>query len=103
MSLLSALSLRSASRATALGGEAQAIRSFGGRVPALLTYGVAASRDRFDQLRDRRDENLATGATVPGALPFPTKYFPASEVTELGAYAQVELELRLHHAAQPGP
>ncbi len=76
-----------------LGAEAQAIRSFDGRVPVLLTYGLAAARDRFDQLRNRRDTRLDTGAPVPSALPFPTKYFPASTVTELGAYAQAELTL----------
>ena len=76
-----------------LGGEAQAIRSLDGRVQTLLTYGVSAARDRFDQLRDRTDTNLDTGAEVPGALPYPTKYFPESTVTELGAYAQAELRL----------
>jgi hemoglobin/transferrin/lactoferrin receptor protein len=77
-----------------LGGEAQMMRYLEAqRVPALFTYGVSASRDRFDQLRDRRDVNLATGNTVPGVLPFPTKYFPESEVLELGAYVQAELEL----------
>lgn len=76
-----------------LGGEAQAIRSFGDRNPGLLTWGLSASRDRFDQLRDRTDTNLDTGAEVPGVLPFPTKYFPESEVTELGAYVQAEISL----------
>jgi hemoglobin/transferrin/lactoferrin receptor protein len=76
-----------------LGGEAQAIRSFGERIPGLLTWGVSASRDRFDQLRDRTDTNLDTGTGMPGALPFPTKYFPESEVTELGAYVQAEINL----------
>ncbi len=77
-----------------LGGEAQLMRSIEtSRSPVLLTYGVSAARDSFDQLRDRRDVNLATGATVPGVLPFPTKYFPASEVLELGAYLQAEMEL----------
>ena len=76
-----------------LGGEAQAIRSFEGRVPTLLTYGVAAGRDHFDQLRNRVDTNIDTGATVPGVLPFPTKYFPESTVTELGAYVQAEMTL----------
>ncbi|HEV8578336.1 MAG TPA: TonB-dependent hemoglobin/transferrin/lactoferrin family receptor [Thermoanaerobaculia bacterium] len=77
-----------------LGGEAQMMRYVEVRsVPVLFTYGASAGRDSFDQLRNRRDVNLATGATVPGALPFPTKYFPESEVTELGAYLQAELEL----------
>ncbi len=80
------------------GGEAQLSRYFeaplgGTRGPVLLTYGLSAARDHFDQIRDRRDVNLATGATVPGVLPFPTKYFPESEVLELGAYVQAELTL----------
>lgn len=76
-----------------LGAEAQAIRSFEGRSSTLLTYGLSASRDRFDQFRDRLDTNPDTGAAVPGVLPFPTKYFPESEVTELGAYIQAEMSL----------
>lgn len=77
-----------------LGGEAQLMRYFEARrVPVLLTYGVSGSQDRFDQRRDRIDVNAATGAVVPGALPFPTKYFPASEVVELGAYLQAEVDL----------
>jgi hemoglobin/transferrin/lactoferrin receptor protein len=80
-----------------LGGEAQAIRAFEGRVPTLLTYGVSAARDSFDQLRDRSDTNIDTGANVPGILPFPTKYFPESDVTELGAYVQAETTLAGGH------
>jgi hemoglobin/transferrin/lactoferrin receptor protein len=76
-----------------LGGEAQAIRAFEGRVPTLLTYGLSVSRDHFDQLRDRTDTNLDTGAEVPGFLPYPTKYFPESDVTELGGYVQAEMTL----------
>ncbi len=77
-----------------LGGEAQLMSYVEtSRAPVLLTYGVSAGRDSFDQLRNRRDVNLATGANVPGVLPFPTKYFPASEVLELGAYLQAEMEL----------
>lgn len=77
-----------------LGGEAQLLRSFDVReTPVLLTYGLSASRDRFEQLRDRRDVNLATGNPVPGVLPFPTRYFPASEVLELGGYLQAQIQL----------
>lgn len=76
-----------------LGGEAQAVRSFQGRFSTLLTYGIAAGFDHFDQIRDRVDTNVATGAEVPGILPFPTKYFPESDVTELGAYVQAEMSL----------
>jgi hemoglobin/transferrin/lactoferrin receptor protein len=62
----------------------------------LLTYGVSASRDRFDVLRDRVEIDPATGTPIPpapGGLIFPTKYFPESEVTELGVYVQDELTL----------
>lgn len=78
-----------------LGGEAQLMRYFeaGKGRPVLLTYGVSVSQNRFDQLRDRREVSTATGAAVPNALPFPSKYFPASEVLETGAYLQGEMEL----------
>jgi hemoglobin/transferrin/lactoferrin receptor protein len=77
-----------------LGGEAQLMRyTETSSRPILFTYGVSAARDSFSVLRNRRDVNLATGATVPGALPFPTRYFPASDVLELGAYVQAEMEL----------
>ncbi len=75
-----------------LGGEVQLMRYLEQR-HTLLTYGVSGSQDHFDQLRNRRDVNVATGATVPAALPFPSKYFPESKVLELGAYVQAEIEL----------
>lgn len=61
----------------------------------LFTYGLSYSRDRFDQLRDRRDRNTATGEdnVYRGPLVYPTKYFPKSDVGELGAYVQDELSL----------
>ncbi len=76
-----------------LGGEAQAVRALGAAGRHRLTYGVSYLVDRFDQLRDREDVNLATGRPVPGSLVFPTKYFPESEVEQVGAFVQAEIEL----------
>ncbi|MEM9556085.1 MAG: TonB-dependent hemoglobin/transferrin/lactoferrin family receptor [Acidobacteriota bacterium] len=59
----------------------------------LLTYGVSWLQDEFDQLRDRTETIIATGAPVPTSLAFPTKYFPQSDVEELGAFVQAEIEL----------
>jgi hemoglobin/transferrin/lactoferrin receptor protein len=76
------------------GGELQAKKRLDGPVGGhLVTYGVALSRDRFDQLRDREDTDPATGAVLPSSLAYPTKYFPESRVDELGAYVQDEIEL----------
>ncbi|MEM8934198.1 MAG: TonB-dependent receptor, partial [Acidobacteriota bacterium] len=60
---------------------------------SLLTYGLEVQRETFDQLRDRSEFVIATGAPVPTSLAFPTKYFPESEVTETGLFAQLELSL----------
>ncbi len=69
----------------------------GGPTPpgALLTWGFSFSRDRFEQLRDSRDHDLDTGqpATGGSAFVFPTRYFPRSTVSELGAYLQSEVDL----------
>ncbi|MDA8018237.1 MAG: TonB-dependent hemoglobin/transferrin/lactoferrin family receptor [Thermoanaerobaculia bacterium] len=59
---------------------------------ALLTYGLSFSRDEFDQLRDRSEFVIDTGAPVPTSLTFPTKYFPQSDIDELGVFLQAELE-----------
>ena len=76
------------------GGELQAKRQLGFAGAAhLVTYGVAFSRDRFDQLRDREDTDPATGAVLPSSAAYPTKYFPRSKVDELGVYLQDEIEL----------
>ena len=76
------------------GGSGQGQKWLGGsRHGALLTFGVSAKRDRFDILRDRMEANTVTGAPVPTRLIFPAKYFPKSDVTEVGTYVQAELEL----------
>ncbi|HEV7670811.1 MAG TPA: TonB-dependent hemoglobin/transferrin/lactoferrin family receptor [Thermoanaerobaculia bacterium] len=88
--------IRSSSRAgilrfeqDSLGGELQLSRELAGK--GLLTYGVTLVEDRFDQLRDRVEVNVATGAIIPSALVVPTKYFPESSVRTWGAYAQAEI------------
>ncbi|MEM9404943.1 MAG: TonB-dependent hemoglobin/transferrin/lactoferrin family receptor [Acidobacteriota bacterium] len=57
----------------------------------VLSFGISYLVDDFDMLRDRTDINVATGEVIPASLVFPTKYFPESETTESGAYAQAEL------------
>lgn len=59
----------------------------------VLTWGAAYDFDHFDQLRDRTEVVIATGEPVPTTLALPTKYFPESEVEEIGAFAQAEIEL----------
>lgn len=76
---------------TSFGVEGEARRAFGERAEQLLTYGLVARQDRFDGLRNRSEFLVATGAPVPSSLIFPTKYFPKSEVDELGAFVQGEL------------
>lgn len=58
-----------------------------------FTMGASFQRDSFDGLRDRVDRNAATGAEIPSSLILPTKYFPATDVAETGAYLQAELRL----------
>lgn len=60
-----------------------------------LTYGLSAEETEFGQLRDRRDLDLDTGNpdAYTGTLIFPTRYFPKSTVSELGAYVQMEAYL----------
>ncbi|HYG62993.1 MAG TPA: TonB-dependent receptor, partial [Thermoanaerobaculia bacterium] len=76
-----------------LGGEVELQKSLARG--HLLTYGVAYTRDRFDQIRDRRDRDLVTGRddVYRGPLVFPSKYFPESDVEELGVYLQDEMDL----------
>ncbi len=78
-----------------IGGELQMQKSSGARtVRNLLTWGLSFSRDRFEQLRDSQDRDLDTGQPAGGsAFVFPTRYFPPSTVSELGAYLQAEVEL----------
>ena len=60
----------------------------------LTTIGGSYKHHRFDMLRDRVDVNTQTGAIVPPVgLILPSKYFPASDVGEGGAYAQAEMKL----------
>lgn len=59
----------------------------------LFTYGGSVRLDEFDQLRDRRDVRADTGVAIPSSI-YPTKYFPASEVRELGLFVQDEIRLR---------
>lgn len=58
-----------------------------------LTFGASLTTDRFDMLRDRTELNTRTGAPLPTRLIFPSKYFPESEVTEVGTYLQAELQV----------
>lgn len=73
------------------GLELEARKSLEGNVAHLLTYGASGKIDDFDQLRDRQDVNAVTGAPVAPSLLYPSKYFPASEVTELGFFLQDEI------------
>jgi hemoglobin/transferrin/lactoferrin receptor protein len=58
----------------------------------LFTAGSSYQNDYFDILRDRTETHGVTGDSVPTSLIFPTKYFPESTVTELGAYLQAEFQ-----------
>lgn len=58
----------------------------------VLTYGLSLQRDTFDQLRDR-SEFLGSGEAIPQSLALPSKYFPRSEVEELGVFVQGEFDL----------
>ena len=74
------------------GGSAQGQKQLGAAGSgALLTFGASYKTDAFDILRDRTEVDYRTGAAVPTTLIFPTKYFPASDVREAGAYLQGEL------------
>ncbi|CAM2009094.1 TonB-dependent hemoglobin/transferrin/lactoferrin family receptor [Acanthopleuribacter pedis] len=55
-----------------------------------LTYGFSANETNFEQLRDRTEFDLDTGNpdAYSGTLVFPTRYFPISDVREIGAYVQ---------------
>lgn len=75
------------------GFDVEARKGFGERQTNLLTYGLALRRDTFDQLRDRTDTFRDTGEPVPTTLALPSKYFPESEVDELGAFVQAEIDL----------
>jgi hemoglobin/transferrin/lactoferrin receptor protein len=78
-----------------VGGELQLQKAARLGGDHLFTYGLSYTRDRFDQLRDRRDRDADTGQdnVYRGPLVYSTKYFPKSDVGELGAYVQDELSL----------
>ncbi len=62
--------------------------------PLLFTFGTAYKHDTFDMLRDRIDRHATTGAIVPStSLILPSKYFPKSDVDEIGTYVQAEWRL----------
>ncbi len=73
------------------GFEAEARKALDNAGNKSLTYGLQLRRDRFDGLRGRIETVTATGAPVPTTLTFPTKYFPKSDVDELGLFIQSEL------------
>jgi hemoglobin/transferrin/lactoferrin receptor protein len=69
----------------------------------LVTFGGSYKQNTFDMLRDRVDTNANTGAIVPTtSLILPSKYFPKSEVGELGSYLQGELRLGSRLTLIPG-
>ena len=76
-----------------LGGQLEARKGFGAGDKQTFTYGFSWQRDEFDQLRDRTEVFVGSGAPVPTTLALPTKYFPKSDVQELGVFLQAELEL----------
>jgi hemoglobin/transferrin/lactoferrin receptor protein len=77
------------------GATLQGRKAVGGADRAVLfTFGGGYKHHTFDMLRDRLDVNAATGVTIPTTnLILPTKYFPRSEVSETGVYAQAEMKL----------
>lgn len=79
-----------------VGGTAQGRKLLGGPARGVvLTFGGSYQRDRFDTLRDVETRFARPGPPGPAAGPgpiYPTKFFPASDVTEAGAYLQAELE-----------
>ncbi len=77
-----------------LGGDLQLRKGLlGSRVSQLLTYGISMQWDDFDMLRDREDTDRGTGQPVRGFSPYPTKYFPESQTTQLGLFFQDEIDL----------
>lgn len=73
------------------GAEGELRKGLGGS--SLLTYGAAFHHDAFDQLRDRTEIVIATGEPVPTTLALPSKYFPKTDIAELGFFLQAEVEL----------
>ncbi len=75
------------------GLELEAHKSLGGGIEQMFTFGASGRLDRFDQVRDRHDFDGQTGAELPASLLYPTKYFPQSDVLELGIFVQDEIRL----------
>ena len=79
-----------------IGGTAQGEKLLGGPGRGVaLTFGGSYQRDRFDTLRDIETRFARPVPPGPAAGPgpiYPTKFFPASDVTEAGAYLQAEIE-----------
>lgn len=61
------------------------LRSRAGGLPQRLVYGLDLAQARIDNLRD--------GSVPPAGETFPTKAFPATDFTTLGAFLQNELQL----------
>jgi len=78
-----------------LGGTIQGRKAYTPRGQGLLfTFGSALKQHTFDMLRDRLDLDQRTGAVVPVTnLILPSKYFPKSDVREVGMYLQSEMRL----------
>ena len=74
------------------GFQVESRKSFGASKGQVLTYGASWREDSFDQFRDRSEFFVDSGAPVPTSLVFPTKYFPRSDVQELGVFLQAELD-----------
>ncbi len=85
-----------------LGSEVTARKALDAQARQMLTYGLSVRQDRFDQLRDRSEFFLGSGQPVPTPLIFPTKYFPQSEVVELGLFVQGEHQLGNRLRLVPG-
>ena len=76
------------------GFEVEARKALDSEGTKSLTYGGLLRQDTFDGLRDRLDFYVATGAPVPTTLALPTKYFPESDVEEIGLFVQGRAHLR---------
>ena len=74
------------------GGSAQGQQWLGGLDDGmLLTFGASYKTDYFDMQRDRTEADTVTGEPVPSEFIFPSKYFPESDLAEVGVYLQGEI------------
>ena len=79
------------------GLEFTAVRgATGRRFDHNFVYGFEAAETTLDELRDGLQTNLDTGATTPTILgeTMPLRDFPITDVTEVGIFAQDEVEVR---------